>query len=87
MALNGGVRTTTSGKVQRQNDLASFNEYTRFCRLNPTYYPSFSNQLRIFDWIDERRIEMRAEGRHHWVPSTRDFEQATRDCCDDLAKR
>jgi hypothetical protein len=33
-----------------------------------------------------RRIEMLAEGRHHWVPSTRDFEQAERDCWDDLVK-
>jgi len=38
------------------------------------------------DWIDERRIEMRAEGRLHWVPSERDFEQAARDCADDLVK-
>lgn len=39
------------------------------------------------DWVDERRIEMRAEGRHHWVPSMRDFEMAERDCWDDLVKR
>jgi hypothetical protein len=33
-----------------------------------------------------RRIEMLAEGRHHWGLSTRDFEQAERDCWDDLVK-
>jgi porphobilinogen synthase len=35
-------------------------------------------------WIDERRIEMLAEGRRHWVPSLWEFEQAMRDCWDDL---
>jgi len=39
------------------------------------------------DWIDERRIEMLAEGRPHWVPSMDDFEHAMRDCWDDLVKR
>ena len=73
-------------RSQRQNDLASFIEYLRFCRQNPAYHACIANQLRIFDWVDERRIEMRAEGRHHWVPSTRDFEQAERDCWDDLVK-
>ena len=73
-------------RTQRRNDLATFIQYLRFCRLNPAYYPSFANQLRIFNWIDERRIEMRAEGRPHWVPSTHDFEQAMRDCWDDLVK-
>jgi len=48
------------------------------------YHHSMANQIRIFDWIDERRIEMLAEGRPHWVPSTHDFEQAMRDCWDDL---
>jgi len=38
------------------------------------------------DWVDERRIEMLAEGRPHWVPSMQDFEQAERDCGDDLVK-
>jgi hypothetical protein len=74
-------------KVQRQNELASFLAYLNFCRLHSTYHPSWANQLRIMDWIDERRIEMRAEGRAHWVPSTRDFEQAERDCWDDLVQR
>ena len=40
----------------------------------------------LMDWIDERRIEMQAEGRRHWVPSMRDFEQAMRDCWDDLSE-
>jgi len=40
----------------------------------------------LMHWIDERRIEMQAEGRQHWVPSVRDFEQAMRDCWDDLVK-
>jgi hypothetical protein len=38
----------------------------------------------LMGWIDERRIEMQAEGRRHWVPSVRDFEQAMRDVRDDL---
>jgi hypothetical protein len=38
------------------------------------------------DWIDERRIEMEAEGRRYWVPTMRDFERAMWDCWDDLAK-
>jgi hypothetical protein len=38
-------------------------------------------------WIDERRIEMQAEGRRHWVPAVRDFEQAMRDCWDDLVQQ
>jgi len=53
---------------------------------DPAYHPCWANQLRIFDWIDERRIEMVAEGRPHWVPSMNDFEQAERDCWDDLVK-
>jgi hypothetical protein len=72
---------------RRRNDLATFIEYLRFCRLHPAYDACFANQLRIFDWIDERRIEMLAEGRPHWVPNERDFEQAMWDCWDDLVKR
>jgi hypothetical protein len=74
-------------KVQRQNDLATFLAYLQFCRLHPAYHPGWANQFRIFDWIDERRIEMLAEGRPLWVPSMRDFEQAERDCADDLLKK
>lgn len=80
-------RQATSRRSQRQNSLATFLEYLKFCRLHPAYHPCFANQIRIFDWIDERRIEMMAEGRPHWVPSMRDFEQAMRDCWDDLVKR
>lgn len=74
-------------KDQRQNDLATFLTYLKFCRRYRAYRPCLANQLRIFNWIDERRIEMLAEGRPHWVPSLRDFEQAKRDCWDDLVKR
>ncbi len=81
------ARPVISRRSQRQNDLASFIEYLRFCHQHPAYNSCFANQLRIFDWIDERRIEMRAEGRAHWVPTDRDFEQAERDCWDDLVKR
>jgi hypothetical protein len=73
-------------RIQRQNDLATFLSYLRFCRQHPAYHACFANQLHIFDWIDERRIEMLAEGRPHWVPSMRDFEMAERDCWDDLVK-
>jgi hypothetical protein len=73
-------------KVQRQNNLASFIEYLRFCRQYPAYHACIANQLRIFDWIDERRIEMLAEGRPHRVPSIHDFEIAERDCRDDLVR-
>jgi hypothetical protein len=41
---------------------------------------TMANYLMLMDWIDERRIEMQAEGRRHWVPSSWDFEQAMRDC-------
>jgi len=80
-------RCPLRGRTQRQNDLAIFLAYLKFCRLRPAYHPSWANQLRIMDWIDELRIEMLAEGRPHWVPSMRDFEMAERDCCDDLVKR
>jgi len=33
-----------------------------------------------------RRIEMLAEGRHHWDPSMHNFEHAMWDCWDDLVK-
>jgi len=79
-------RCPLRGRIERRNDLATFLSYLKFCRQHPAYHPCFANQLRIFDWIDERRIEMLAEGRPHWVPSMRDFEQAERDCWDDLVK-
>ncbi|HEY6369866.1 MAG TPA: hypothetical protein VIX37_04760 [Candidatus Sulfotelmatobacter sp.] len=73
-------------RAQRQNDLATFVAYLKFCRLHHAYHPCIENQIRILHWIDERRIEMTAEGRPHWVPSEQDFEQAMRDCWDDLVK-
>jgi len=75
-----------SQKAQQLNNLATVIAYDRFCHLNSSYHHSMSNQLRIFNWLDDRRIEMLAEGRPHWVPSTHDFEQAVRDCRDDLVK-
>jgi len=79
-------RCPLRGRIQRQNSLATFLAYLKFCRQHPAYHPCCANQLRIFDWVDERRIEMLAEGRPHWVPSLRDFEMAERDCWDDLVK-
>ena len=80
------ARRAISQRTQRQNELASFIEYLRFCRLRPSYHACIANQIHILDWVDERRIEMRAEGRPHWVPSERDFEHAMWDCWDDLVK-
>jgi hypothetical protein len=74
------------GRSERENDLATFLSYLKFCRRHCAYNACVANQIRIFDWVDERRIEMLAEGRPHWVPSTRDFEMAERDCWDDLVK-
>ena len=59
------VKPAISRSSQRQNDLASFLAYLKFCRWHPAYHDCIANQLRIFDWIDERRIEMLAEGRPH----------------------
>jgi len=80
------AQSLSPSRTQRQNDLASFIEYLRFCRLRPAYHQCWVNQFRIFDWIDERRIELTAEGRPHWVPSLDDFERAMRDCWEDLVK-
>jgi len=80
------AKPAISRRSQRQNDLASFIEYLRFCRWHPAYNACIANQIRIFDWVDERRIEMLAEGRRHWVPSEHDYWQAMRDCWDDLVK-
>jgi hypothetical protein len=73
-------------KTSRQNDLATFLAYLKFCRQRQPYHDCIANQLRILDWVDERRIEMRAEGRPHWVPTEHDFWHAIRDCWDDLVK-
>jgi hypothetical protein len=75
-----------SKTAQRRNRLAAIIAYHRFCCDHSMYHHSMAKQLRIFDWVDDRRIEMTAEGRPHWVPSERDFEQAMRDCWDDLVK-
>ena len=76
-----------SQKAQRQNDLATIIAYHRFCCKNSRYHHTMANQLHIFRWLDERRIEMLADGRPHWVPNDRDFEHAMWDCWDDLVKR
>jgi hypothetical protein len=47
---------------------------------------TLANYLMLMDWIDQRRIEMQAEGRRHWVPSLHDFERAMWDCWDDLVE-
>ena len=73
-------------RTRRQNNLATFLAYLKFCRLQPGYHACFANQLRIMDWISERQIEMLAEGRRQWVPTDRDFWLAMRDCWDDLVK-
>ncbi len=73
-------------KSQRRNNLATFLAYLKFCRQHPAYCPCLANQIQIFEWLEDRRIEMMAEGRPHWVPSTHDFERAERDCWDDLVK-
>lgn len=86
-AAGRGRAAALAHKGQRRNDVATILAYHRFCRLHPAYRHLMSNQLRIFDWVDERRIEMLAEGRPHWVPSERDFWLAMRDCWDDLVKR
>ena len=82
-----GTTNHFSQTAVRRNRLATFIAYLRFCQNTPMYPDSLANQLRILDWSDERRIEMLAEGRPHWIPSMDDFELAMRDCWDDLVKR
>ena len=84
--MSGSREQAIDKRTQRQNSLATFLAYLKFCRLYPAYHDCIANQIRIFDWIDERRIEMLAEGRPHWVPTDRDFWLAMRDCWDDLVK-
>lgn len=71
---------------QRRSNLANFLTYLRFCRQHPAYRACFANQIQSFEWLEDRRIEMLAEGRPHWVPATHDFERAERDCRNDLVK-
>jgi hypothetical protein len=75
-----------SQTAQRRNRLATIIAYHKFCCENPRYHHTMANQLRIMDWISERRIEMLADARPRWVPSERDYWQAMRDCWDDLVK-
>ena len=75
-----------SQREQQQISVASIIAYSRFRCECSQYHHSLGNYLMLMDWIDERRIEMQAEGRRHWVPSVRDFEQAMRYCWDDLAR-
>lgn len=74
-----------SHKAQQQLRLATARAYFRFCKECSTYPHNVANYLLLVGWIDERRIEMLAEGRRHWVPTDWDFWQAMRDCWDDLA--
>jgi len=75
-----------SPKAEQQIRLATSQAYFRFRDECPTYPHNVANYLKIMYWIDERRIEMLAEGRRYWVPTDGDFWQAVRDCWDDLAK-
>ena len=73
-------------RAQQRVSLATTIAYSRFRCECSAYHHTLGNYLMLMHWIDERRIEMQAEGRRHWVPSVRDFEQAMRDCWDDLAR-
>ena len=73
-----------SQKSQQRIRVATTLAYHRFHCESSRYHHTTANYLMLMDWIDERRIEMQAEGRRHWVPSTRDFERAMWDCWDDL---
>jgi hypothetical protein len=80
-------RRPLSAKVEQQIRVATLRAYFRFCDECSTYPHNLTNYLTIMGWIDERRIEMEAEGRRYWVPTDGDFWQAVRDCGDDLVKR
>jgi hypothetical protein len=73
-------------REQQQIRIATTHAYFRFCDDCSTYPHNVTNYLTIMDWIDERRIEMQAEGRRYWVPTDWDFWQAVRDWWDDLAR-
>ena len=74
-----------SQRDQQRISVATNIAYSRFRRECLAYHHTLANYLMLMHWTDERRIEMQAEGRRHWVPSVSDFEQAMRDCWDDLA--
>lgn len=76
-----------SQKEQQRVRAATSRAYFRFCSECSTYPQNVANYLLLMDWIDERRIEMLADGRRYWVPTTHDFEQAERDRWDDWVKR
>ena len=73
-----------SKRDQQLIRIATARAYFRFCDECSAYPHNLANYLTIMGWIDERRIEMLAEGRRHWVPTHEDFWQAVRDCWDDL---
>jgi hypothetical protein len=75
-----------SQREQLQIRCATARAYFRFCNECSAYPHNLANYLTIMDWIDERRIEMLAEGRPRWVLSEHDYWQAMRDCWDDLVK-
>jgi hypothetical protein len=75
-----------SQKTQQRIRVATTISYSRFRSECSSYHHTLANYLMLMDWIDQRRIEMQADGRRHWVPSSWDFEQAMRDCWDDLVK-
>jgi len=76
-----------SQRDQQRIGVATNIAYSRFRCECLAYHHTLANYLMLMHWTDERRIEMQAEGRRHWVPSVRDFEQAMRDCWDDLVKQ
>jgi len=73
-----------SQRDQQRISVVTTLAYHRFRCECSAYHHTLGNYLMLMHWIDERRIEMQAKGRRHWVPSVRDFEQAMRDCRDDL---
>ena len=76
-----------SQRDQQRTSVATTVAYHRFRCECSAHHHTLGNYLMLMHWVDQRRIEMLAEGRRHWVPSVRDFEQAMRDCWDDLVKQ
>jgi hypothetical protein len=62
-----------SQRAQQRISVATITAYSRFRREVSAYHHTLANYLMLMHWIDERRIEMQAEGRRHWVPTERDF--------------